>query len=242
MKITIKLAGIPVEIVLEWKNYFPLFSAWSTDEPPLLTARADPHETALARQVFPPESTPHYIEHMVLSTAVSDALIPHGRVIFHSVAFRFRDMAWLITAPSGVGKTTLYLNLKLSFGDEIEMINGDKPILCFDNDGGGITVHPSPWNGKECMGQRISAPLGGIILLSRGENTMRLADMGEAVDDIFRQFIFTPESRERALEVAKLEDRLLRTVPVWRLESRGDTASAALCRETIKNYGKGASV
>lgn len=246
MRINIELAGIPIELVSKYRDYLPLYSAWRTDAPPLAAARADAHELELARKLYTPDSTEPYLEHMVLCAAVSDALIPHGRVLFHGVAFRLDGKAWIVTAPSGVGKTTLYLNLKLLYGKEVEIINGDKPILCFGGAECGtscpVIVYPSPWNGKECMGQGISAPLGGIILLTRGAGVMRRVAGSDAAEEIFRRFVFTPESAERVAAVAALETRLIGSgTAIWRLESGGDSATAKLCRETIEKYGKDAS-
>ena len=53
------------------------------------------------------------------------------------------------------------------FGNEVQMLNGDKAVLKIDEC--GVLVFPSPWRGKENMGNRITAPLGGIILLEQAE-------------------------------------------------------------------------
>ena len=70
------------------------------------------------------------------------------------------------------------------------MLNGDKPILEFREQ--EIWVHPSPWKGKENMGQMLSAPLGGIILLEQStENVWRSVSINDAVMPLFFQFVFS---------------------------------------------------
>ena len=82
--------------------------------------------------------------------------------------------------PSGAGKTTHYLRWKLRYGEELRLLNGDKPLLEIPPEG-AITVHPSPWYGKEGMQQYFSGPLGGIILLEKAvENRTRTASAARA--------------------------------------------------------------
>lgn len=98
----------------------------------------------------------------------------------------------------------------------------------------GISVHPSPWRGKENMGSMRSAPLGGIIMLKQGqENAMRRVKPQEAVAELFMQFLFTRSTPLDVRRVCALEERLLQSVPVWQLVNRGDEASARLCHDTL---------
>ena len=108
---------------------------------------------------FPKEQWGPNAEYKSLIGLVSDKLMLSDRLIFHSVAFALRGRAWLLTAPSGTGKTTQYMNLKKLYGDEIRIICGDNPVLHFMQDG-TIMVHPSPWKGKEKLGSNLTAPLG----------------------------------------------------------------------------------
>ena len=169
---------------------------------------------------------------MELCTRACDALLPFERAIFHGVAFIWRGQAWLLTALSGTGKTTHYIQWKRQYGSEISIINGDKPVLDFSDE--GISVHPSPWRGKENMGSMRSAPLGGIIMLKKGQgNAMRRVEPQEAVAELFMQFLFTRSTPLDVRRVCALEERLLQSVPVWQLVNRGDEASARLCHDTL---------
>lgn len=169
----------------------------------------------------------------------SDYLSHTGRCVIHAVAFLLNDKAYLLAADSGTGKSTQLKNLLDLHEDEIKVINGDKPILRIDPDG-ILSVHPSPWKGKEEWGDdSLYAALGGIILLKQGkENRMsRLLPIDCAarlLSLIFSAF----ESEDDLHAICGIEDLILKTVPVWRLVNRGDLESSGLLYDTILTWEK----
>lgn len=232
MRKEISLADISIGIDLNFPVYETLFDRFPAQKAPEIEIAVLPEEIAAAQKIYEPGSSVPYIEYMELCPKLSDALLPFDRVFFHGTAFLWRGKAWIFAAVSGTGKTTQYLLWKELYGEEVQIINGDKPVLAFDQ--GNITVYPSPWNGKEGMGQQISAPLGGIILLRRSDhNRIRPISAAEATGSVFVQFLFSRKTAEDVRMVCKLEEILLRQTPVWLLENRGDTASAVLCRNTL---------
>ena len=175
-------------------------------------------------------------EYHLLHLVISNALLPFNRCVFHGTAFFWHDKAWLFSAPSGTGKTTQYRQWRRLYHNEVKIINGDKPILQFCDDG-TIMVHPSPWKGKERMGSMLKAPLGGIIYLQQGkENTIERMDSLDAAEPIYRQFLFLPETEEAVHRVCRMEDKLLRNIPVWKLVNKGDAQSAELTHHTLTKW------
>lgn len=232
MKKTIELAGIPIGIDLLYTDALLTFSESFTDRSPVSSVAVLPSELDAVRNNYRDDSSTPYIEYMELCPRVSDALLSFDRVIFHGVAFKWRERAWIFTAPSGTGKTTQYIRWKTLFGGEVSIINGDKPVLSFAND--NITVHPSPWNGKEGMGQQLSAPLGGIVMLRQsGKNSIERVSAKDAAGVLFIQFLFSRNTPDDVRRVCRMEERMLRNIPVWRLENRGDADSARLCHDTL---------
>ena len=69
-----------------------------------------------------------------------------------------------------MGKTTHYKQWKRLFPNEVEMLNGDKPVLNFEKQ--YVTVSASPWAGKENMRQLRTAPLGGIVFLAQDKQNI----------------------------------------------------------------------
>ncbi len=112
------------------------------------------------------------------------------------------------------------------------MISGDMPAL--ERKGDAITVHPSPWNGKENIGSFLSAPLGGVVLLEQGrENRMERISTRKAIVALMRQFVADPSTEEEILALCAILDALLHR-PVWKLVNTGDLASTELLRKTLK--------
>lgn len=213
-------------------EYLRAYMPFMCCDMPLARVEVSAAEVERLLPLYEEGSTAPYVEHMELCTRACDALLPFERAIFHGVAFIWRGQAWLLTALSGTGKTTHYIQWKRQYGGEISIINGDKPVLDFSEE--GISVHPSPWRGKENMGSMRSAPLGGIIMLKQGqENAMRRVEPKEAVAELFMQFLFTRSTQLDVRRVCALEERLLQTVPVWQLVNRGDEASARLCHDKL---------
>ena len=167
----------------------------------------------------------------------SDVLSHFGRCVIHAAAFLWKGKAYLLAAEGGTGKSTQLKHLLNLYRDEVKIINGDKPILRLEPDG-TLTVHPSPWKGKEEWGDdTLSAPLGGIILLKQGkENHMTRITAVDCAAWLL-SLIFSAFEDERDLRaLCRIEDRILRTAPVWKLVNLGDEASSRLLHDTIQTH------
>lgn len=192
---------------------------------------ATPEEIAFAHSLIPTENAEDYAEFKALIGATGRALLRRDCCIFHSVALRYRDQAWLLAAPSGTGKTTQFMNWRKICPSEITMISGDMPVL--ELRGGELFVNPSPWNGKEDIGSRVSAPLGGVVFLEQGkENRIERLKAREAIEAAFPQLAYVPETEEEIRMTCRMLDRLLRR-PVWKLTNKGDLASTQLLRGAL---------
>ena len=101
-------------------------------------------------------------------------------------------------------------------------------------DEGAVLVHPSPWNGKESWCGAPPAPLGGIILLRRGEeNRLEAAAPKEIALEIFSQFIQSCREADKVRKVAELETKMLESVPLWRLTTHKVPDSTELLLESV---------
>ena len=181
---------------------------------------------------------PAYAEYVLSCSYACDALMRRDRIVFHGAAFRWHQRAWLFSAPSGTGKTTQLKNWQRLFGGEMEIMNGDKPILelCAD---GHVLVRPSPWKGKEGLGRDdITAPLGGIILLRQDrENRIARATPGQAARSLFGRNYSSFADEEDVLNAARILEGILRVTPVWILRNLGDEDSARLTYRTLCREG-----
>ena len=175
-------------------------------------------EKAIFRENNPGYRWGYRMESKCLAALISDAIMPYDRLVFHSVAILWHRKAWLITASSGTGKTTQYCNLKQLYGNEIQVICGDNPVLGFQNNG-AIIVYPSPWNGKENYGGAAAAPLAGIIWLTQGsENRIERMSPKEAVVPVFHEINTYSRTPELVHQMFQLEERMITSVPIWNLK------------------------
>lgn len=226
-----RLAGHPLRYAFRYPETRRYFRSWLKPCGGEAEILAAPEDIARAHALIPQENAEDYAEFKALIGLTGRALLRRGCSIFHAAAFLWRDRAWLLTAPSGTGKTTQFMNWRRVLPAEITMISGDMPVLALAED--GVTVHPSPWNGKEDIGSFLSAPLGGTVLLEQGaENRMEPLPTREAIEALFSQFPFDPETEEEIRTMCRLLDEVLRA-PVWKLVNRGDAASTELLRSTL---------
>lgn len=164
---------------------------------------------------------------------VSDYLLLYDKCVFHAASIVYKDKAYLFTAKSGTGKTTQLMNWMQLYGNETKIINGDKPILSAEND--KLWVFPSPWKGKERIGEdSIYAELGGIIYLEQGkENFVSRLSASDAAIPIMNRFLCTVENEEIIHGICRLEEKILCTVPIWKAINTGDLDSTRMIHDIL---------
>ncbi len=200
---------------------------------------ATPEQIRQAHELMQVGNAEDYAEYKAVIEATCHALLRFGCCIIHSVAFLWKGRAWLLAAPSGTGKSTQFFNWRRLFPGEIIMICGDHPVLEQREDG-SVWVHPTHWNGKESIGSRAFAPLGGIIVLEQArENRMERLSAHEALVPVLNQFCAAPDTEEEIRTIFGMLDHMLGEHPVWKLSNRGDDASTLLLRETIAKAAGG---
>lgn len=165
---------------------------------------------------------------------IADLFVEDNIVVFHSSAICVSGGAFLITARSGVGKSTHARNLKEFIGEEFKYINDDKPLIKVGDD---ITVFSTPWNGKERRGSDISAPLKAVLFLNRGEtNTYRKIDNKEEIYIKMLSQIYLPKEKAKREKALKVADNLLKNVNFYEINVTKDIESAKMTyEEIIKN-------
>lgn len=234
MVIHTKLADLSAAIRLRHKEtavFFAPYTLGDEDEPWDLAV--SPEDESLYRLPSPDLSRDDFFEHSMLILAASRFLLERDGAVIHGVAVSISGRGWLLTGPSGVGKTTQYELLKSLYPDAVEIVNGDKPILRRQEDG-SFLVWPSPWPGKEGYNGDRPVPLAGIVMLAQSEeNKISPLSSGEAAYPLFLQMLYSPKTEAEARAAAALEEQLLYAVPVFRFENRGDEASARLLYDTL---------
>lgn len=157
-----------------------------------------------------------YLETLAILRKLAEVLPSHRRFLMHGACIKYDGKAYIFTAPSGTGKSTHIRLWRKNLGNDVDIVNGDKPFLAVEDS--QVLVYGTPWAGKENWQKNHSAPLHGICLLSRGEqNWIRQISPAESLTFLLRQ-IYLPANTEAAGLTLELLDAMLKNVPVYLLE------------------------
>ena len=156
---------------------------------------------------------------------LSDALLLHCSVI----AFKDRGIAFL--ARSGVGKSTHTMLWKKNFGDEVTIINGDKPIVRFFD--GLPYAYGTPWAGKEGWQVNDKVRLTDLCFIERDENNLTVPlDKSGSVDALMQQFL-RPSDPMAAIKTLELVDALSKQCRFWKIRCNMDDEAAVAAKKAI---------
>ena len=143
----LRLAGVTVGIDNQY-DFSDRVRLWLADGAPDFTVRVAPEE--LEREDEGRGLPREYLEFVCAYRHIAERMPDYDAFVFHGAAVVVDDLAYLITAPSGTGKTTLTRFWRYGLDCGAWVLNGDKPIL--RRDPGGFTVCGTPWRGKEGHG------------------------------------------------------------------------------------------
>ena len=102
-----------------------------------------------------------------------------------------------------------------------------------------IMVYPSPWNGKENYGGDTPGPLEGIIYLEQADvNQISVLPPQEAVIPVFEEMNTFSRTPQMIHSLARLEERMLNTVPVWHFKNNGTKDAADLLMQHLIRHDK----
>ena len=155
---TCNLAGIEISIIFRFPKtvtYYKGFLNPSTSDKYHIMIPTEEISYWQKRWAVP---DPSYVEYVLSCSYICDYLMSFDRIVFHGASFLWNDHAYIFSAPSGTGKTTQLMHWKSLYPNEIEIINGDKPILEIRKTDSleKIYVHSSPWKGKKNRTERVT--------------------------------------------------------------------------------------
>ena len=163
---------------------------------------------------------------------IADLLIEEDIIVFHGSSFKVNNSGFIVTARSGVGKSTHVNLLHEYLKDEFEYINDDKPLLKIDDN--EITIFSNPWNGKERRGNNNSAALKAIIFLNRGlDNTYRQIENKQEIYIRLLSQIYLPKEKSKREKALKIADILLKRINFYEINVNKDIESAKMTYEEI---------
>ena len=171
-------------------------------------------EDILAEQEATSENqfSPAYLETLALLRKLAEILPSHNRILMHGASISYNEHAYLFTAPSGTGKSTHIRLWKKYLGDDVKIVNGDKPFISLENE---PMIYGSPWAGKENWHRNCKMPLKGICFVQRGTaNSIRRIEASECLSLLFKQ-VYLPADTLAAGLTLELVDTLIKKVPLY---------------------------
>ncbi len=167
-----------------------------------------------------------YLQQLALYRAIAEEAPKYGVFLMHAAVVAYGGRAYAFTAASGTGKSTHLRLWKAAFGDAVQIVNGDKPLLRVGTPAPTattataapqITAFGTPWCGKEGWHTNTSAPLAGLCILERGEHdACERITSADALSTAMRQ-VYMPHGSQSAFLTLGFLDTLLENVPVYRL-------------------------
>lgn len=165
------------------------------------------------------------------ATATMDTLLVHSSVI------RCDGRGYLMTAPSGTGKST-HTRLWYDHIPGCDLMNDDNPVIRILPDGRPM-VYGSPWSGKTPCYRNISAPIGGVVrLYQKPENSIRRLQPMEAFTELLAACSNMKWDTRVYNGVCDSVTKLVQSCGIWELGCLPDGDAARLCHDTIaeKNH------
>lgn len=159
----------------------------------------------------------NYLETLAVLRKIAEKFPFYQRFLMHGATISFEGKAYMFTALSGTGKSTHIKLWRRFLGEQVQIINGDKPFL-WVKDTEEVEIFGSPWAGKEKWQRNTSAPLSGICFLKRGtENRIREMKPEECLSLLMKQ-VYLPADGNAVGATLELLDRMLKIVPLYVLE------------------------
>ena len=165
---------------------------------------------------------------------IADLFVEEDILVFHGSSFKVNNCGFIVTARSGVGKSTHVNLLKELLGDELIYINDDKPLLEVKDD---IIIFSNPWYGKERRGNNTSAHLKAILFLGRSEepNYKKIINKEEIYIKLMSQ-TYLPKEKSKREKALKLVDKLLKHTNFYEINVNMNEESIKMTKERIIDY------
>lgn len=229
MSIVIELAGLKIGVNTDSGYIKRRCSDYISSGEPVFNVSVTKEEIDCEREVTPGLPDDYY-EFVCVYRNICVKLPEYDRLLVHSAVIDAGGRGYAFAAKSGVGKTTHIRLWKENF-DDVDIVNGDKPILRYD--GESFYACGTPWCGKEGYNINREVKLEAFTFLARGEkNEISILDKKSAADNIFRQ-ILVPKDALGAAKTLELCDKLLKNVPVLGMKCNMEKDAAITARNML---------
>lgn len=222
--LTIGIAGITVGIENRYRHIEYISRDYVTSGEPAFTVRASDEEIAAERLASGGEYNDAYLESTVIHRKIAERLWEIDAFVLHGAVISVDGAAYAFTAASGTGKSTHTRLWCERFGERVEYVNGDKPIVRFID--GVPYVYGTPWRGKEGYGRNVSVPLRGIAYLERSVSNFAEELSFDEISSELMSRVYLPRTPLGAARTLGLVGRLASDMRHIRLGCNMETEAA----------------
>lgn len=179
--------------------------------------------------------SPKHLEILAVYRKIVTDMLKYDTFLMHGSVISTDNQGYMITAHSGVGKTTrtrLWIsNIPNSF-----VVNGDKPLLKVTSN--GVYAFGTPWSGKEGWNTNTSVPLRAIFLLERtdepDENSVTEISFSEAFYTLWQQS-FRADNIEGQRKTLQLLKCMGNKVKFYRFRSNPTIEAVKMAYDTARS-------
>lgn len=163
--------------------------------------------------------------------AYAFSTINQQTLLVHASVIRKDGRGYLMTAPSGTGKST-HTSLWSQYIPGSDLMNDDNPVVRIID--GKSIVYGSPWSGKTPCYRNIQAPIGAIVRIQqRPENRIRPMNPVESLAVMLSQVDNMKWDRTVYHTVCQTLGQLFACTPMFELGCLPNAEAAKICYETV---------
>lgn len=171
-------------------------------------------------------------EYMYSGEMFANRMTCLGAGVLHSSTILYRGVGIAFSAVSGTGKSTHTGLWKRYYGDDVQILNDDKPAIRFRED--LPYIYGTPWSGKTELNQNQSAPLKAIIFLKRDiRNWIEPIGMAERMYNLTNQLNLPAYEEELCEKSVLFAKKLALSVPMYYLHCNMERQAVEVVRETL---------
>ncbi len=152
--------------------------------------------------------------------------------LLHAAVLTVGGRGYAFSARRGTGKSTHVGLWKQAYGDNVTIVNGDKPLVR-RAPGGHFWVYGTPWCGKEGENANLRCPLNAVVFLEQGpRNEMTVCPTADTAARLLEGTVLPPDPAAQD-RMAALVGAVTREIPAFRLSCLPDVSAAELAFATL---------
>lgn len=156
-----------------------------------------------------------------------------GTLLVHASVIRKDGYGYLMTAPSGTGKST-HTHLWYKNIPDCDLMNDDNPIVRVLDSGEAI-IYGSPWSGKTPCYRNIQAPIGAFVRIQqRPKNEIRLMSPIEAFTTLLPAVSSMKWDKRVYKGICETISSVIGKVKVFELGCLPDAEAAHVCYNAVR--------